>query len=303
MSASAEGTNVINHVAEPDDDFDRHPVDPREFDFMKISRRVCLIQRADATEATGCMVGPDLMLTTAHALMGTAGIFADPGLVRIKFDKFVWNKRTGKEAAGDECGLRYIPFTRQPDIVASSIKVDPKSQRRFRKKDNELDYVLVRLDRPMGLSFLPYSHRIRGWNNCSRADIPAEGRVFVVQHPLGGLQEFAEGVIPPDHDDPEFPYLFRYQTDTLNGSSGSPILDPQKRVIGIHVGERSKSEQLGISFQKIFEDLKRERVKLPPFRLTKRTMDSIFGTSAIERKRKRGKDWRGDRLFDDIYED
>ena len=58
------------------------PVDPRDVnprrEFLKLSRRVCLIERDDASEATGFLVAPDLILTTAHALMGTSGIFADP---------------------------------------------------------------------------------------------------------------------------------------------------------------------------------------------------------------------------------
>src|SRR6185503_16710352 len=142
-------------------------VDPRaknpRFEFIKLSRRVCLIERDDGPEATGFLVGPDLILTTAHALMGTRGIFADPDHVIVKFDQFVWNKETKRLAHGDECRLRRIPFTDQPDVVASSIKTDAKCRRQY--SDNGLDYVLVRLDRPMGLAFLPYSHRIRGWND------------------------------------------------------------------------------------------------------------------------------------------
>jgi hypothetical protein len=270
---------------------------------MKLSRRVCLIERKHATPATGFLVGPDLMLTAAHALMGTSGIFAHPDDVTVKFDQFIWNERTNTPAKGDECRLRRIPFTDQPDVVASSIKTDPKCQRRY--DDNGLDYVLVRLDRPMGLAFLPYSHRIRGWNNCSRANVPAEGNVFVVQHPLGGLQKFALGEIPADHVDCEFPQFFRYRTRTLPSSSGSPITNERRVVVGMHVGERTESEQLGVSFQKIFDDLRSREVdvQLPPFFLTRETMDSIFGTSAVEQKRKRGRDWRGDRLFDDILDD
>ena len=274
-------------------------VNPRTFELMKISRRICLIRREDATEASGFLVGPDLMLTAAHALMGTAGIFADPDKVTILFDQFEWNLEKGTIAKGDSCGLRRIPFSRQPDVVASSIRTDPKCQRRH--NDSRLDYVLVRLDRPMGLAFLPFSHRLRGWNDCSRADGPAEGVVRVVQHPAGGLQRVAEGFIPVDHVDPEFPQLFRYQTTALNGSSGSPIFDEQRRVVGMHVGERSTDEQLGISMQRIFADLEKQGVKLPPFRLSKEVMDSIFGSSRVERERHAGNDWRGDRLFDDIY--
>src|SRR5258708_25179396 len=146
------------------------PVNPRAVEFMKLSRRVCLIRRKRGADATGFLVAPDLMLTSAHALLGTSGVFADPDDVTVLFDQFAWNTKTQMPAKGDSCGLRYIPFTHQPDVVASSIKASSRCKRRF--DDNGLDYILVRLDRPMGLSFLPYSHRIRGWNNCSRADAP-----------------------------------------------------------------------------------------------------------------------------------
>jgi hypothetical protein len=284
-------------------------VDPRKAEFAKLSRQVCLIRRESAADATGFLVAPDLMLTSVHALMGTDTVFANPRDVTIEFDNFMWPvdpetlPKGDSWAKSDSCGLRIIPYSdpEQPDVVASSIKVDSRCQRRF--DDNGLDYILVRLDRPMGLSFLPHSHRIRGWNNCSRADAPATGRVFVVQHPQGGFLQFAEGYIPADHDDPEFPHLFHYKTTTLNGSSGAPIYDAKRRVVGIHIGERSESEQLGVSFQPIFHDLEKEGVKLPPCRLSKEVMDSIFGSSEIEHKRHRGHEWRGDRLFDDIDSD
>ena len=308
MSEQMNPPTLLHVHPEPDhqrDAFDEkvnelRPVNPREVEFMKLSRRVCLIRRERSADATGCLVGPDLMLTSAHALLGTSTVFAnlEKDDVTILFDHFTWNFKTGTVAMGDSCKLRRIPFTNQPDIVASSIKVSSRCKRRF--DDNGLDDILVRLDRPMGLTFLPYSHRIRGWNNCSRADAPAAGRVFVVQHPRGEILQFAEGYIPANHVDPDFPPLFRYKTITLTGSSGAPIHDEKRRVVGIHIGERSETEQLGVSFQAIFEDLENEGVKLPPFRLSKEVMDSIFGSSEIERKRHRGHDWRGDRLFDDI---
>jgi hypothetical protein len=273
--------------------------DPRS----KIARRVCLIERDDGAECTGFLVAPDLMLTAAHGLRGTTGIFADPETVTIKFDHFLFNRKSGLKAIGDQCKLRRLPFSRprQPDVLASSIKCDARCRRqRKRDGDNGLDYVLVRLDRPIGLSFLPFSYRIRGWNNCSRADVPPAGKVFVVQHPFGGLQRFATGTVPANHVDEEFRHFFKYNTTAVPGTSGAPILDQKYRVVGMHIGERSKTEQLGISFQKIFADLTDEGVRLPPFRLTKRMMDSVFGTSRIEYKRKRGRDWRGDRLFDGV---
>ncbi len=311
MNESTNPATLLHAHTDPEherDAFDEtvnklRPVNPRDVEFMKLSRRVCLIRRKRGADATGFLVGPDLMLTSAHALLGTSAVFADPADVTILFDQFKWNVRTGTEAMGDSCGLRILPFSKpaQPDVVASSIKVDSRCTRRF--DDNGLDYILVRLNRPIGMSFLPYSHRIRGWNNCSRADAPAAGRVFVVQHPQGEDLQFADGYIPADYSEPGFPHLFHYKTITLNGASGAPICDEKRRVVGIHIGERSESAQLGVSFQAIFQDLEREGVKLPPFRLSKEVMDSIFGSSEIERKRHRGNDWRGDRLFDDIEYD
>jgi hypothetical protein len=278
-------------------------VSPREREFRKISRRVCLIRRDRGTESTGFLVGPDLMLTTAHALLGTSGIFADPEEVTILFDQFIWNKKTKTRAWGARCKLRHIPFTRQPDVLASSIKTDPKLRRRHTRPhngDNRLDYALVRLDRPIGLMYLPFSHRIRGWNDCSKADIAPGQYLRVIQHPFGGLQKFTNGTFDPyDHDEPDFPEFFKYRARTLNGASGSPIYDRERHVVvGMHVGERSPKEQFGVSFQAIFADLQKEGVTLPAFAIDKPAMDSIFGTSGIERERKPGHaDWRGDRLF------
>jgi hypothetical protein len=309
MSERTNPASLLHVHLEPEDRRDAfdeevnvlRPVNPRAVEFMKLSRRVCFIRRKRAADANGFLVGPDLMLTSAHALLGTSGVFANPDDVTIVFDHFKRNVETGEDAIGDSCGLRRIPFTKQPDVVASSIKVSSRCRRRY--EDNELDYILVRLDRPMGLAFLPHSHHIRGWNDCSRADAPAAGRVFVVQHPQGDVLQFAEGYIPVNHGDPDFPHFFRYKTLTLSGSSGSPVFDQNRNVVGMHIGERTESEQLGVSFPLIFEDLEREGVKLPPFDLSKEVMDSIFGSSETERKRHRGNDWRGDRLFDDIEDD
>jgi Trypsin-like peptidase domain len=311
-------------------------VDPRAAQFRKLSRQVCLIRREFAPESTGFLVGPDLMLTAAHNLMGTEGIFADPAEVTILFDQFMWDKRTGRVAKGEQCGLRAIPRSRprQPDIVASSIRTDPNCEQVI--SDNELDYVLVRLDRPIGLSFLPYSHRIRGWNNVRIAEIAPLGSVFVIQHPLGGLQKFAEGRIReierrdnrgkpvreamPDGD---FPQFFQYETRSLSGTSGSPIFDARREVVvGLHIGERldennaaqppapppggsdekpaqPPAHQLGVSFQQIFEDLQEQQVKLPGFDLVRPDiLNSIFGSSAVARQRKPGNyEWGGDRVL------
>lgn len=316
----------FDRIDVPEKDGDLRAVDPRAAQFRTLSRRVCLIRREFAPESTGFLVGPDLMLTAAHNLMGTEGIFADPAEVTILFDQFMWDKKKGMLAKGDQCGLRSIPGTRprQPDVLASSLRTDTRCQQvlkdeKGREIDNGLDYVLVRLDRPIGLSFLPHSHRIRGWNNVRIARIPPLGSVFVIQHPLGGLQKFAEGRVREEtrrgkngraareaRRDGEFPQFFQYDTRSLSGTSGSPIYDAEREVVvGLHIGERldddvkrGTAHQLGVSFQEIFEDLERQGVKLPGFNLDAKVLNSIFGSSEIEKARKPGKyDWGGDRVL------
>lgn len=291
--------------------------------FVRLSRRVCLIRRTEGPDSTGFLVGPDLILTAAHNLMGTSGIFVHPEQVTILFDQFIWDKRSRRRAQGDQCGLRRIPFTSQPDIVASSISTDPWCRRREPGCDRELDYALVRLDRPMGLSYLPYSHRIRGWTDCSIAKIPAVGQVYVVQHPLGGLQKFAPGKIREGDSDAELPKHFKYYTEALVGTSGAPIVaDPGLHVVGLHVGERVEKgadgkdktveetdndgkkvvrrvvHQLGLSLQDVLADIHAQGVRLPSNELDRSVLDTIFGSSDIEpRRHPSGKFWGGDRLF------
>ena len=247
-------------VPEPENDqvldvlarFTLQPVTGATRKVARASRRVCLIERRDGSEATACLIGPDLILTAAHALRGTAGIFADPHQVLVKFDEFMWNDKA--KAYGAVCGLKTNTAGDQPDVVATSIKIDANGNI---YEDSKLDYVIVRLDRAIGNARLPFSDwRIRGWMDVHKADIvPEAGPVNVLQHPHGQLLHLSDGVIPVREN-----LLgigrgrFRYHTPAHPGTSGAPILNQAKILVGMHVGTVS-GEQEGISWQAIFNDL------------------------------------------------
>lgn len=238
------------------DEFALQPVTARTPKVSRASRRVCLIERKDGSEATGVLIGPDLILTAAHALRGTARIFADPSQVTIRFDEFMWNDRT--RAEGVVCGLRTNAAGDQPEVVASSIRVDETGRRIVR--DNNLDYIIVRLDRMIGWARLPRSQRIRGWMDVHRADVPpTAGIVRVLQHPLGRLLQLSDGNIPVPPEvvgnRPHPPARFPYQTTAAIGTSGAPILNEDNILVGIHVAQTKEEGEQGISWQAIFEDL------------------------------------------------
>lgn len=239
---------VVNQLA---------PVTHLTFEFSRLSRRVCFLERADGAESTAILVGADQILTAAHTLRGTAGIFADPSQVRVRFDHFEWVP--GTPAIELTCGLAASADGTQPAVLASSIKTDSSGKRKT--GDTKLDYIVVKLDREVGRCLFPYSRRrIRGWVGASRANIPPKpnGEVTVMQHPQGGLLQFSRGHIVALADDG---FGIVYDAETRVGSSGAIIADRGRHILGIHIGEEA-GHQHGTSFQAIFRDIQKDGIDL-----------------------------------------
>lgn len=88
--------------------------------------------------------------------------------------------------------------------------------------DDELDWAIVRVDPVANASPVSLS---------TIATIRPKERLFIIQHPGGGPKQVALGVNKVMYvDDTRIQYL----TDTMPGSSGSPLFDRNWTLVGIH---------------------------------------------------------------------
>ena len=153
--------------------------------------------------ATGFLVHPDLLLTNWHVF------------------------RTPDEADGT--GAQFL-FERVKDGIRTGLVFELDRQRFF-LNDRQLDYALVAVkarsvtDAELGqFKFLPL--------------IAAKGKILkgdpinIIQHPQGGPKQYAtvNNRLLDLRDDG----FLLYETDTLEGSSGSPVFNRHWEVIGLH---------------------------------------------------------------------
>lgn len=229
-------------------------------EFFRASRRVCRVEVEGAGSGTGFLVGPDLVLTATHVLFGVGG-FPSPALVTCRFDYFVW---AGDRAAED------VPVKPRTDIGDSWIVAfSDASFGSFVPMLSQLDYALIRLAEPIGLMGLPHNpRRRRGWMDGSAAEVPPveKSEITILQHPNGRLLRFSRGQVRqlmPEN------LRVRYRAATDSGTSGGPVLNAGKQIVGLHTFSRpdqqNSEEQEGVNFQGIFADLAAKSIALPRY--------------------------------------
>jgi hypothetical protein len=165
---------------------------------LRRSRAVCRVVRADGASGTGFLVEDDLLLTNHHVLP------AD------------------NTAAGAIAQFNYEETMQGLALASKEYRVEP--HRGF-ATSVEHDWTAVRIQ--------PGASSEWGVLSLTRTPLRRGDRVNIVQHPGGGpkrvgmyhnLVVFA--------DDP--PTRVQYLTDTMPGSSGSPVFDQQWNVVALH---------------------------------------------------------------------
>jgi V8-like Glu-specific endopeptidase len=192
---------------------------------------VCRIESPDGTPVgTGFLVGPDLVLTNQH-VREQAGFDERPADARFRF-----GYRVREDLTTDGGTLHELA----------------KNWHVHHSVVDKLDYALVQLsakagDEPIG----SYQNAPeRAWLTAGANQPLVDQSLFVIQHPKGDTLKVAEGTLRVNANG-----WMDYDVNTDKGSSGSPVLDNQWELVGLHSREGAGEVNRGVSILAIRGDL------------------------------------------------
>jgi V8-like Glu-specific endopeptidase len=163
---------------------------------LERARSVARIVRADGSKGSGFLTGDNLLITNHHVL-GSEG-----------------------DALGAKAEFRYEETATGLARPVETFNFDPRDTFKTSKKD---DWTVVRVqgNPNEGFGALPLEP----------TDPQKGDRVNIIQHPMGGPKQIAlyhNVVVFVGHK------RLQYLTDTMKGSSGSPVFDFNWQVVALH---------------------------------------------------------------------
>jgi hypothetical protein len=184
---------------------------------------------------TGFLVGPDLVLTNEHVTRRiTAGLTTWQHVTCV----FDFKEGAGGEAVDRKkltrvglVGPDWLVSAKPPSTFDDHPELgDPSSA--------ELDYALIRLadavgDLPVGGDTVDAQAERRGWVTVPKPPptLQAGQQVFLLQHPRGEPLRLSVGVITKFNASGT---RLRYDANSRDGSSGSPVFDADLRLVALH---------------------------------------------------------------------
>ena len=211
----------------------------------EVGGRVCLIMINGAAQGTGFLVGPDVVLTNYHVMEPVLTGVRKATEVECVFDfKKLIDKTTTQTLVRlhpTDWRVDCSPYSK-PEFDLTPDVADPSA--------DELDYALIKLAEPVGSR--PWAQRpdetgatpgriaSRGWLHLPEAAAILQPKmgVIIAQHPAGWPLKLAIDTDAIDQAGGRWlnkaGNRIRYATNTLGGSSGSPVFDLNWRLIALH---------------------------------------------------------------------
>lgn len=174
------------------------------------ARSVCRFEHRKRGEGTGFLIAPDLVLTNYHVIHPPT--FTGDVQKRLKQCELRFGA-VSTPGGGVSAGTRVVKLHAQAVVRSSGY--------------DQLDYALLRLREPVEDNDRIVKAVL------SDEEIYEKQYANIIQHPLGGPMKVSLRYNQVVKLTPQRVY---YLSDTLIGSSGSPVFDDEWRVIALHRG-------------------------------------------------------------------
>lgn len=248
----------------------------------ELLRRICAVE-IGREAGTGFLIGPRTVLTNHHVVKRVIDGQLDPRSVTLRFD--YRRIRDGKTVnAGVEVRLADGDEWLVDAAPPSSADTMPYDDRKL-PAEHELDYAVLRTAETSGLQKLAGpSQEKRGWIEpfTDEYEFPADSALMIVQHPCNDPISYDSSPNAVLRVNPNGTRV-HYRTNTMPGSSGSPVLNPELELVALHhAGEPGSPDHWKPCHQQATLATYNEGIPIAAIRrqLKARNMSWVFGSDA-----------------------